>query len=237
MKLLMLFISLIFMHALCTKGQKQLCPPPNTSAFAELSTDRYVVGSSVYYNCNGNYSREPGTSSHFRCLNNSGRVEWTHDTQFKCTRQNNDTNQRTRKNDTCPVDSEKEGNSQALEGYCAPKSIKHATINISKGKYPVGQELHYWCDTACTTWLELSGVMKCVHCNGKTFWDKAGRECIDTDTLDVPSTTAAIGNQYKGVLDTLDVPSTTAAIGNQYKGVLEYRVENIVWRKYRLDRI
>ncbi|KAJ1162924.1 hypothetical protein NDU88_003388 [Pleurodeles waltl] len=214
MKLLMLFTWMIVMYTLSCKGQKQLCAPPNASAFAELSTDRYVVGSSVYYSCNINYFRQPGASSRFTCSNNSGHVDWAYDkyaTQFKCTRQSNDVDQRTRKSTTGPLDSENEENSLVLEGYCAPKSINHARINIAKGTYPVGQELHYRCNTACTKWLELSGVMKCVHCNGKIFWDKVDSECIDTGTLEVPSTTIAIGNRHERVLDIEDLPSATRA--------------------------
>ncbi|XP_069485760.1 uncharacterized protein [Ambystoma mexicanum] len=170
--------------SLCN-NQEKLCVPPKANVFA----DRFLVGSSVYYDCNPSFTRGAGAVSRFTCSNVSGHMRWIHEGEstFECTSLHDEitpspydsTREGTRKNDARTPDSKQETNSSALEGFCSPKFIQHATLNISKGKYPLGQELHFRCDTACPEWPDISSVVKCVYCNGKVSWAKAGSECIE----------------------------------------------------------
>nr|XP_033815134.1 uncharacterized protein LOC117367041 [Geotrypetes seraphini] len=152
------------------RGEKAFCTPEHTAKFAKITIEKFVVGSTVQFECLPGYKRSPGSTGYLTCKNISGQIQWTHRKRaFQCI--DNKTISEVKQNAEAK-------DSNNFTDYCG-NSITHARANVTTGKYALGQELLFVCKYGCESSHRCSGTIGCIHEKGTTVWGKPSRECLE----------------------------------------------------------
>ncbi|XP_029472784.1 interleukin-2 receptor subunit alpha-like [Rhinatrema bivittatum] len=154
-------------------GEEEFCSRPRIADLAEITVDKFLVGSIIKYQCVSGYLRSSGSTGYFECANNSGQLEWTNKgpVPFRCIKPEEEAG--------IPYES-KDANQSDYTDSCGHKSVPNATANVALGRYLLGQELLYRCQQGCEPGPGCSGTITCVLLNGKAHWGKKGGDCVST---------------------------------------------------------
>ncbi|KFV55593.1 hypothetical protein N341_02037, partial [Tyto alba] len=64
--------------------------------------------------------------------------------------------------------------------FCGPpKTISHASLNLDKQYYYMGQVLHFKCQSSYDKQPPASGTLRCEKVNGKIIWTPLDMRCTN----------------------------------------------------------
>ncbi|XP_074840287.1 interleukin-2 receptor subunit alpha isoform X2 [Carettochelys insculpta] len=173
------------------------CPAPLYLESAEITIDKFMVGSKVQYPCEPGYKSTVGQANFIVCNNDNGFIHWTTSASV-CTGHFSDASQQS---GGTPQRSAPENPVTIVPsdaaGYCGmPKPVEYATDRVME--YTVGQELHYKCLSGYDAQPPTSDISVCKEEGGKIFWTSLRLQCHNDSrggeamTLSLPITVAVI---------------------------------------------
>ncbi|NXL51618.1 I15RA protein, partial [Podilymbus podiceps] len=165
------------------------CPVLPKTEFADVTAERYPLGTKLYYKCDSGYERRSGQYLGIRCKNIQQVASWVYK-EFECidkkillsmapTMELDFTQKPERKTES-PAPQKRENLSEFdQKDFCGPpKTIPHASLSPDK-QYYVGQVLHFKCQSGYDKRLPTSGTRRCEKVNDKIIWTPLDMQCTN----------------------------------------------------------
>ncbi|XP_010193439.1 PREDICTED: interleukin-2 receptor subunit alpha-like, partial [Mesitornis unicolor] len=186
------------------------CPPLPTIEFADVTAERYPLGTRLYYECVSGYKRRSGQYLGIRCQNTQqktsgdykGLASWDYK-EFECVEEKillstaplmelNST-QKLERNTQSPMSQKRENLSESNQkDFCGPpRTVPHASLSLNR-RYYVGQVLYFKCQSGYDKRPPTSGTRSCKKVNGKIRWTSLRMRCANDSSYSdewLPQTT------------------------------------------------
>ncbi|NWQ81873.1 I15RA protein, partial [Columbina picui] len=162
------------------------CPAPPWTEFADVSAERYPVGTKRYYECDSGYTRKSGQYPGIQCKEKQGFASWAYK-DFECIDEKKllstaptvelDSTQKPERKTQSPAPQKQQNLSEF--NFCGPpKTIPHAYLS-PRVQYYVGQALHFKCQSGYDKRPPTSDTSTCMEVNGKITWTPLAMRCTN----------------------------------------------------------
>ncbi|NXX49273.1 IL2RA protein, partial [Tricholaema leucomelas] len=161
------------------------CPAPPVTEFADVSAEAYQLETRLYYDCDAGYKRKKGQSSLIQCRSVKQSASWDYK-EFECIDEKTllssapttklDFTQKLEEKTPQKQENFSEFDQKDLCG--PPRTIPHASLS-PKGKYYVGQVLHFKCQSGYDKRPPTSGIRICKKEDGKIIWTHLDMRCTN----------------------------------------------------------
>ncbi|NXG78117.1 IL2RA protein, partial [Baryphthengus martii] len=166
-----------------------VCPRLQRIEFADITGEKYLLGTKLYYQCDRGYMRRSGQYEGIRCERVQQIASWVY-SKFECidekillstapTMELNFTQKPERKIQSSAPQRGENISEFDQKDFCGPpKTIPHASLSLRE-QYYVGQVLHFKCQSGYDKRSPTSGTSTCKKERGKIIWTSPDMRCTN----------------------------------------------------------